>query len=408
MTFRDGLLNGRRVAFAGEARIAIVDQLRGLGAWVESVPDAAAADEQAARAWVADRLPLMALVFDAAAGFDAGGERGLAAALERAWITARAVATGALIGAGDPGRVLLLAPRPDAGAYADAARAALENLARTLSVEWARFDVTAVAIWPGTETTDQELAALVSFLLSRRRRLLHRLPLCAGHDRRPGPVHISFLASSHRTATDRRNDGVHDACAADLGAVVSSRRIAIQAPRRPVEHRHTFACFGGTCTVIVADSRRPAYAAEWSAVAKRSLLSWHGRFSRFEPASELALFNADPRTEIPVSRMLRRLIEAALSAARETGGLVDATLGVEIGARGIRISLRRRRNRTARGALPGAAAVPRRPERQGRLAPDEARPDRVGRAPHPGHDRRSGGHRQRRVRRSARRSAREL
>lgn len=110
---------------------------------------------------------------------------------------------------------------------------------------------------------------------------------------------------------------------------MSSRRIAIQAPRRPVEHRHTFACFGGTCTVIVADSRRPAYAAEWSAVAKRSLLSWHRRFSRFEPASELALFNADPRTEIPVSRMLRRLIEAALSAARETGGLVDATLGVE-------------------------------------------------------------------------------
>ncbi len=166
MTFRDGLLNGRRVAFAGEPRTAIADQLRGLGAWVESVPDAAAADEEAACVWVADRLPLMALVFDAAAGFDAGGERGLSAALERAWITARAVATGALIGAGDPGRVLLLAPRPDAGAYADAARAALENLARTLSIEWARFDITAVAIWPGAETTDQELAALVSFLLS--------------------------------------------------------------------------------------------------------------------------------------------------------------------------------------------------------------------------------------------------
>ncbi len=115
---------------------------------------------------------------------------------------------------------------------------------------------------------------------------------------------------------------------------MSSRRIAIQAPRRPVEHRHTFACFGGTCTVIVADSRRPAYAAEWSAVAKRSLLSWHGRFSRFEPASELALFNADPRTEIPVSRMLRQLIEAALSAARETGGLVDATLGAEMARAG--------------------------------------------------------------------------
>jgi hypothetical protein len=61
---------------------------------------------------------------------------------------------------------LFLAPRPDAGEYADAARAAFENLARTLSIEWARFGVTAVAIWPGAATTDGELAALISFLLS--------------------------------------------------------------------------------------------------------------------------------------------------------------------------------------------------------------------------------------------------
>jgi FAD:protein FMN transferase len=111
---------------------------------------------------------------------------------------------------------------------------------------------------------------------------------------------------------------------------VSNRGISLEPARRPAEYRHTFACFGGTCAVIVADSRRPAYAAEWAAVAKRSLLSWHGRFSRFEPASELTLFNADPRTDVPVSRMLRRLIEVGLAAARETGGLVDATLGAQI------------------------------------------------------------------------------
>ncbi len=166
MTFRNGLLNGRRVAFAGETRTAIGDQLCRLGASVESIPDATAADEAAAGGWVAERVPLTALVFDAATGFDAGGERGLSAALERAWITARAVATGALIDADAAGRVLFLAPRSDAGGYADAARAALENLARTLSVEWARYRITAVAIWPGGETTDSELAALVSFLLS--------------------------------------------------------------------------------------------------------------------------------------------------------------------------------------------------------------------------------------------------
>jgi NAD(P)-dependent dehydrogenase (short-subunit alcohol dehydrogenase family) len=48
-----------------------------------------------------------------------------------------------------PGRLLFLAPAPDAGPHAPAARAALENLARTLSVEWARFGITAVAITPG-------------------------------------------------------------------------------------------------------------------------------------------------------------------------------------------------------------------------------------------------------------------
>jgi NAD(P)-dependent dehydrogenase (short-subunit alcohol dehydrogenase family) len=45
-------------------------------------------------------------------------------------------------------------------------RAALENLARTLSVEWARYGITAVALWPGADTTDAELAELACFLIS--------------------------------------------------------------------------------------------------------------------------------------------------------------------------------------------------------------------------------------------------
>jgi thiamine biosynthesis lipoprotein len=111
---------------------------------------------------------------------------------------------------------------------------------------------------------------------------------------------------------------------------VGSRSYSIPARTAPVEHRHTFECFGGTCTVIVADARRPANAAEAAATAKRSLLRWHDRFSRFEPDSELVRFNRDPRTEVPVSPMLRRLLEVAVAAAKETGGLVDATLGGEI------------------------------------------------------------------------------
>jgi NAD(P)-dependent dehydrogenase (short-subunit alcohol dehydrogenase family) len=85
--------------------------------------------------------------------------------LPLAGLATRAVATGALI-PGSGGKVLLLAPRAGAGAHVDAVRAGLENLARTLSVEWARFAITVVAICPGSRTTDEELAGLVCFLLS--------------------------------------------------------------------------------------------------------------------------------------------------------------------------------------------------------------------------------------------------
>ncbi len=101
------------------------------------------------------------------------------------------------------------------------------------------------------------------------------------------------------------------------------------APRRP-EHRHTFACFGGQCTVIVADAARPADAAAAAAMAKRALLAWHRRFSRFTEDSELSRVNRDPAATVAVSPLMRRVIEAALAAARDTGGLVDATLADEI------------------------------------------------------------------------------
>ena len=42
--------------------------------------------------------------------------------------------------------MISLAPRPDAGPRAQAARAALENMARTLSIEWARYGVRTTAV----------------------------------------------------------------------------------------------------------------------------------------------------------------------------------------------------------------------------------------------------------------------
>ncbi len=100
-------------------------------------------------------------------------------------------------------------------------------------------------------------------------------------------------------------------------------------PRRP-EHRHTFACFGGECTVIVADAARPADAAVAAGMARRALLAWHQRFSRFTEDSELSRLNREPAATVAITPLMRRVIEAALTAARDTGGLVDFTLADEI------------------------------------------------------------------------------
>lgn len=92
------------------------------------------------------------------------------------------------------------------------------------------------------------------------------------------------------------------------------------------EAHATFACFGSTCSVHVAGDGPSVGAPRAVAAARRRLLSWHGRFTRFSAASELSLLNADPRAEVPASPIMRRFAAAVVDAARLTGGLVDATL----------------------------------------------------------------------------------
>jgi thiamine biosynthesis lipoprotein len=100
-----------------------------------------------------------------------------------------------------------------------------------------------------------------------------------------------------------------------------------------------FSCFGSTCSVfVIADE--PAAAARAVAGARRRLLSWHQRFTRFQPTSELMLLNGDTRREVPVGPLMARLAAAALIAAERTGGLVDATLIDEIEQAGYTHDLR--------------------------------------------------------------------
>jgi NAD(P)-dependent dehydrogenase (short-subunit alcohol dehydrogenase family) len=113
-----------------------------------------------------------------AGGEDAEGDGGvggedarvaLSACLDAAWNVTRAVANLAFL-VDEPGptggRVVYLTPPPDAGPHAEAARAGLENLARTLSIEWARHGITLVAIAPGEATAAGEVAALCAYLAS--------------------------------------------------------------------------------------------------------------------------------------------------------------------------------------------------------------------------------------------------
>ncbi len=88
----------------------------------------------------------------------------------------------------------------------------------------------------------------------------------------------------------------------------------------------TFPCFGGSATVIVAGAGPAGAPAVAASLGKRRLLEWHEQFSRFEPDSELSRLNRDPRTTVPVSAVMARLLGAIIEAAERSGGLVDSTL----------------------------------------------------------------------------------
>jgi NAD(P)-dependent dehydrogenase (short-subunit alcohol dehydrogenase family) len=111
------------------------------------------------------------LVVDGAGLFARGGLR---ECLDSAWDATRAVVKLAFMSAASAasgpapstGRIIYLAPAQGAGEQADAARAGLENLGRTLSTEWARYEITVVTIAPGEATTAGEVAALCAYLAS--------------------------------------------------------------------------------------------------------------------------------------------------------------------------------------------------------------------------------------------------
>jgi NAD(P)-dependent dehydrogenase (short-subunit alcohol dehydrogenase family) len=174
---RAGLLEGVGVLLIGppDPSPAIREACEALGARVsvcaadaETWADEAAMDQLVERA-LARQPDVQLLVVDGAGLFVAAANAGrdaLAACLEGSWNATRAGVNRALLARGGERRLVLLAPAASAGEHARAARAGLENLARTLSVEWARHGLTAVALAAGEQTPAGELAALVAYVAS--------------------------------------------------------------------------------------------------------------------------------------------------------------------------------------------------------------------------------------------------
>jgi len=156
---RPGLLDGRLVALGGGGSHAFAAPLAALGAATPALP--ATLDEEAMAAAVDPATD--ALVHD----LRPASADGLRAALDLAWVTLRAVANAAFIPEPSSGKIVVVAPAPDDASPAVAgARAATENLARTLSIEWARHGITTVAITAGVDSDDAQLAALAAYLAS--------------------------------------------------------------------------------------------------------------------------------------------------------------------------------------------------------------------------------------------------
>jgi hypothetical protein len=169
---REDLLVGRTVVLTGVGT-ALRERLAGLGA---TVLESTAGGGDAADAIVHDAGSAFAGGGSAGGGSSRGGCSGggsagggsdaLLGSLEQTWVAVAEVANGALIASGQGGKVVLIAPRVDAGEFAAAARAAMENLARTLSVEWARYGITVTAILPAPAAGEEDIALLTAYLLS--------------------------------------------------------------------------------------------------------------------------------------------------------------------------------------------------------------------------------------------------
>jgi thiamine biosynthesis lipoprotein len=109
--------------------------------------------------------------------------------------------------------------------------------------------------------------------------------------------------------------------------VVTSR------PHLPyLENDRRFKLFGSQVRVLIGAPLRPGLPSPeaMSIQIEFFLRLLHRKLTRFDPDSELCTLNADPGESCSVSPTLAVAVDAALWAARRSGGLVDPTLVEEL------------------------------------------------------------------------------
>jgi citronellol/citronellal dehydrogenase len=116
--------------------------------------------------------------------------------VEGTWLVTHAVATKAMIPSGRGGKVFSVTLSPHNGmpgmAHSGAARAAVENLMRTLSVEWARFDIRLLALAAGQFETQTLLTKYPQAIVER---IGHTIPLGRMGTEREFAWLVAYLAS---------------------------------------------------------------------------------------------------------------------------------------------------------------------------------------------------------------------
>ena len=101
------------------------------------------------------------------------------------------------------------------------------------------------------------------------------------------------------------------------------------------EHDVIFDAMGSHVRLLIGEpgpGMAPAPAA--AERARRFVVEFDARLSRFKPDSELCALNADERERVPASELLRSAVRAGLRAAEQSGGLVDPTLAGAIESAG--------------------------------------------------------------------------